>query len=77
MARTALSDEELGRLLSLLKGADSVELKLTVPKVTTARRLPRSAWTRCRPRSARCSSSTSGADPLARTSLQSSPRCST
>jgi hypothetical protein len=28
---TALSDEELGRLLSLLKGADSVELKLTVP----------------------------------------------
>jgi hypothetical protein len=27
----ALSDEELGRLLSLLKGADSVELKLTVP----------------------------------------------
>jgi hypothetical protein len=32
MARTALSDEELGRLLSLLKGADSVELKLTVPE---------------------------------------------
>jgi hypothetical protein len=31
MARTALSDKELGRLLSLLKGADSVELKLTVP----------------------------------------------
>jgi len=29
---TALSDEELGRLLSLLKGADSVELKLTVPE---------------------------------------------
>jgi hypothetical protein len=28
---TALSDEELGRLLSLLEGADSVELKLTVP----------------------------------------------
>jgi hypothetical protein len=66
MARTALSDEELGRLLSLLKGADSVELKLTVPKVTTARRLPRSAWTRCRPRSARCSSSASGADPQRR-----------
>jgi hypothetical protein len=32
MARTALSDEELRRLLSLLKGANSVELKLTVPK---------------------------------------------
>jgi hypothetical protein len=32
MARTALSDNELGRLLSLLKGADSVELKLTVPQ---------------------------------------------
>jgi len=29
---TALSDEELGWLLSLLKGADSVELKLTVPE---------------------------------------------
>jgi hypothetical protein len=29
---TELSDEELGRLLSLLKGADSVELKLTVPE---------------------------------------------
>jgi hypothetical protein len=28
---TALSNEELGRLLSLLQGADSVELKLTVP----------------------------------------------
>jgi len=26
----ALSDEDLGRLLSLLKGADSVELKLTI-----------------------------------------------
>ena len=31
MARTALSDKELGRLLSLLKSADSVELKLTLP----------------------------------------------
>jgi hypothetical protein len=29
---TALSDEDVGRLLSLLKGADSVELKLTVPE---------------------------------------------
>jgi hypothetical protein len=29
---SALSDEDLGRLLSLLKGADSVELKLTVPE---------------------------------------------
>jgi hypothetical protein len=29
--RTALSNEQLGRLLSLLKGANSVELKLTVP----------------------------------------------
>jgi hypothetical protein len=28
----ALSDEDLGQLLSLLKGADSVELKLTVPE---------------------------------------------
>jgi hypothetical protein len=27
-----LSDEQLGRLLSVLKGADSVELKLTVPE---------------------------------------------
>jgi hypothetical protein len=29
---TELTDEDLGRLLSLLKGADSVELKLTVPE---------------------------------------------
>jgi hypothetical protein len=29
---TTLSDEDLGRLLSLLRGADSVELKLTVPE---------------------------------------------
>jgi hypothetical protein len=29
---TELSDEDLGRLLSLLKGADSVELKLTIPE---------------------------------------------
>jgi hypothetical protein len=29
---TALSGEDLGRLLSLLKGADSVELKLTIPE---------------------------------------------
>jgi len=29
--RAAISDEELPRLLSLLEGADSVELKLTVP----------------------------------------------
>jgi hypothetical protein len=28
--RTALSDEDLGRLMGLMKGADSVELKLTV-----------------------------------------------
>jgi hypothetical protein len=30
--RTALSDEELDQLLGLVKGADSVELKLTVPE---------------------------------------------
>ena len=29
---TALSDEQLGELLSLIEGADSVELKLTVPE---------------------------------------------
>jgi hypothetical protein len=29
---TALSDEDLAQLLSLLKGADSVEMKLTVPE---------------------------------------------
>jgi hypothetical protein len=29
--RNVLSDEELGRLLALMKGADSVELKATVP----------------------------------------------
>ncbi|HET9289019.1 MAG TPA: hypothetical protein VFO26_15800 [Gaiella sp.] len=31
--RKVLSDEELGRILSLMKGADSVELKATVPAV--------------------------------------------
>jgi hypothetical protein len=31
-ARPAFSNEEVGRLLELLKGADSVELKLTVPE---------------------------------------------
>ncbi|SRR6266545_652678 len=30
-ARTALSDEDLARLLGLIRGADSVELKVTVP----------------------------------------------
>jgi hypothetical protein len=29
---TELSDEELGELLDLVKGADSVELKLTLPE---------------------------------------------
>jgi hypothetical protein len=32
--RTALSDEELQRLLALIKDADSVELKLTIPDVS-------------------------------------------
>jgi hypothetical protein len=32
--RAALSDEEVGRLLELLKDVDSVELKLTVPDVS-------------------------------------------
>jgi hypothetical protein len=31
-ARPTLSDEDLGELLALVKGADSVELKLTVPE---------------------------------------------
>ncbi len=31
--RKVLSDEELGRILALMKGADSVELKATVPTV--------------------------------------------
>jgi hypothetical protein len=30
--RPALSDEELARVLELAKGADSIELKLTVPE---------------------------------------------
>jgi hypothetical protein len=41
--RPQLSGEDLGRLLKLIKGADSVELKLTVPvtdQVATIRRLP-------------------------------------
>ena len=32
--RTALSDEELQRLLALIKDADSVELKLTIPDIS-------------------------------------------
>src|SRR6059036_473245 len=31
IAAPALSDDQLGELLGLIKGADSVELKLTVP----------------------------------------------
>jgi hypothetical protein len=34
LPRTAPTDEELQRLLSLIKGADSVELKLTVPEAS-------------------------------------------
>ena len=31
--RKVLSDEELGRILALMKGAASVELKATVPAI--------------------------------------------
>ena len=36
-ARARLTDEELSRMLALIKGSDSVELKLTVPESATVR----------------------------------------
>ena len=53
-----LNDDQLAEMLELLRESDSVELKLTVPERTSARRSPRSASTRSRRRSARSSSST-------------------
>ena len=35
--RAAMSDEDLSRMMALMKGADSVELKLTVPARITVR----------------------------------------
>ena len=41
-----LSDEQLGEMLALIKDADTVELKLTVPEPTSASAVQRSGWTR-------------------------------
>ena len=55
---TALINEDLLELRELVRGADSIELKLTLPEHSTVRRRPPSASTRSTRRSARCSSST-------------------
>ena len=44
--RPALSDEDFVRLVALIKDADSVELKLTVPESISATPSPRSGWIR-------------------------------
>jgi hypothetical protein len=44
-----LSDEQLVELLPLIQESDSVELKLTVPEVSTDRRPGARPRTRCRP----------------------------
>ena len=51
--RQAMSDEDLATLMGLIKDADSVELKLTVPEGTIARSRSRSARTRSTRRSDR------------------------
>ena len=50
-ATPQLSDKQLQKMLSLMRDADSVELKLTIPTSTSARRSCRSAWTRWTARS--------------------------
>ena len=58
MARATLVNDELLELRQLVKGSDSIELKLTVPEQlyrSTNRAL---GSIRSRPRSARCTSST-------------------
>ena len=56
--RAAISGEELGRMLALMKDSDSVELKVTVPESEQRSAASRSGWTRSRRRSARSTSST-------------------
>jgi len=55
---TALSGEKLQRLMELIAGADTVELKLTIPETTRAASSARSASIRSTHRSGRSSSST-------------------
>ena len=58
MATTPLITDDLVAVLALIGDADSVELKLTVPESAQRSTTRRWRWTRSRPRSARCSSST-------------------
>ncbi len=53
-----LSDKELAELIALTKGADSVELKLTVPVSDRSRGRRRWGWIPWTPRSGRSTSST-------------------
>ena len=56
---TRLSDEDVAKVMGLIKGSDSVELKLTVPETEHAvDRCGARAWIHSMRRSARCSSST-------------------
>ena len=51
--RPGLTDAQLAEMMSLLRGSDTVELKLTVPPPSSAPRSARSASTRWMPRSGR------------------------
>ena len=56
---TRLSDEDVAKVMALIKGSDSVELKLTVPESEHSGTVSgRSRWTHSMHRSVRCSSST-------------------
>ena len=57
-AAPRLTDAQLSELMRLMRGSDSVELKLTVPPPSSAPPFATSGSTRWMPRSARCFSST-------------------
>ena len=58
-----LTDEELRDMMQLVKGADSVELKVTVPRTPTGPRSRACRWTPWRRSPARSSSSTRRTSP--------------
>ncbi len=58
MAVSGRTDQELSELLALIKGADSVELKVSVPLSNRSKAGRRSGSTRSTARSGRCTSST-------------------
>ena len=62
-ASKRLTDEELRRLMGLVKGADSVELKVTVPATPTGPRSRACRWIPWRRSHARSTSSTRRTSP--------------